>query len=111
MKLLLDANLSWRLIKELAETFPDCKHVDKIGLSIPAKDIEIWNWAKKEKHAIITNDEDFLKLVIQKNYPPKIILLRTGNQSTKNIKEILIKNKLKIHNLIESPHVGILEIY
>ena len=41
MKLLLDANLSWRMIVNLKQHFEDCFHVDKIGLNIPAKDIEI----------------------------------------------------------------------
>jgi predicted nuclease of predicted toxin-antitoxin system len=40
MKLLLDANLSRRLTKQLADFFQDVAHVDNIGLKIPAKDIE-----------------------------------------------------------------------
>jgi len=43
MKLLLDANLSYRLVKKLAYTFPDCSDVTKTGLPIPAEDIAICN--------------------------------------------------------------------
>ncbi len=42
MKLLLDANVSWRLADRLKSHFEECLHVDYIGLNIPAKDIEIY---------------------------------------------------------------------
>jgi predicted nuclease of predicted toxin-antitoxin system len=45
MKLLLDANISWRLCSELQSHFEDCFHVDHIGLKIPASDNEIWKYA------------------------------------------------------------------
>lgn len=41
MKLLLDANVSWRLLIKLKPYFGDCVHVDHIGLKVPASDIEI----------------------------------------------------------------------
>ena len=85
MNLLLDANLSWRLVKMLSADYHSCQHVDNIGLSIPAKDWDIWKWAKAKNYMIITNDEDFLNLLMQKGFPPKIILLHTGNQSTQQV--------------------------
>ena len=45
MKLLLDANISWRLVAKLKIYFDDCLHVDHIGLTVPAKDAEIWAYA------------------------------------------------------------------
>lgn len=42
MKLLLDANLSWRLTIKLKGHFQDCFHVDKIGLNNPPTDNQIW---------------------------------------------------------------------
>lgn len=42
MKLLLDANLCWRLVEKPKPDFEDCRHVDKIiDLPQPAKDREI----------------------------------------------------------------------
>ncbi len=46
MKLLLDANISWRLTTVLKEHFTECLHVDYVGLSSPPKDIDIWRFAK-----------------------------------------------------------------
>lgn len=44
MKLLFDANVSWKLTRMLADEFPGCLHVDLVGLPIPPKDLEIWNY-------------------------------------------------------------------
>ena len=47
MKLLLDANISWRLGSILKEHYDECVHVDNIQeLVFPAKDAEIWQYAK-----------------------------------------------------------------
>ena len=111
MKILIDANLSWRLVKLLIPTFPSIIHVERTGLPIPADDAMIWEWAKANDYIIVTNDEDFLNLSIQKGHPPKVILLRMGNQSTKNIARILLKHKADIEFVTADPNHGILEIY
>lgn len=86
-------------------------HVDYIGLIIPAKDKEIWDYALKNDLIIITNDDDFLNLVNVKGFPPKVILLRTGNQSNKYIEQLLIKHKTDIEALHNSVDIGLLEIF
>lgn len=111
MRLLLDANLSWRLANKLKEHFAHCIHVDDTGLSIPAKDSEIWNYALREKFTIVTNDEDFLNFINVNGFPPKVILLRTGNQSSKYVEALLIKHKETIATLIASEEYGLLEIF
>jgi len=109
-KLLLDANLSWRSIKSLQEHFEACYHADSIGLKVPAKDIEIWDYAKGNNLIIITNDEDFFNLLMIKGFPPKIILLKTGNQNRKKVEEVLICAKEQIEQLLLSSELGLLEI-
>ena len=111
MKLLLDANLSWRLVKNLKLYFEECTHVDNIGLSVPAKDIEIWNYALVNNFVIVTNDEDFLNFLNINGYPPKIVLLKTGNQSNDYILELLIKRAEDINALDISSEYGVLELY
>lgn len=111
MKLLLDANISWRLSTKLKSYFDDCLHVDHIGLKVPASDIEIWKYALMNKLTIITNDDDFINLVDLKGYPPKIILLRTGNQSNLYIEKVLIKHKSDIQSFCENEDIGLLEIF
>jgi len=108
--LLLDANLSWRSVATLKTHFDGCYHVEDTELPIPAKDTEIWNYARKHKMLIVTNDEDFLRLLIFKGFPPKVLLLRTGNQSRRFIEQILIDKKDQIKIFVESSEYGILEL-
>ena len=110
MKILLDANLSWRLVNPLKKHFEDILHIETIGLSQPAKDSEIWNYARNENLIIITNDDDFYKLSILKGFPPKVVIIRTGNQSNNYILNLLIKYKDEIQQLYNSTDYGILEI-
>ncbi len=86
MKLLLDANLSWRLVKLLKEHFKEVLHVKDTSLPYPSSDISIWNYALANNFCIVTNDEDFLHLLLQKGFPPEIILLKTGNKTTSTYK-------------------------
>ena len=110
MKLLLDANISWRLANTLKLYFDDCKHVDHIELAVPASDIDIWEYALKNNMLIVTNDEDFLNLINLKGFPPKVILLRTGNQSNLYIEALLIKHINDIQLRDNTSEVGLLEI-
>ena len=110
MKLLLDANISWKLIKILEPEFGECAHVDLIGLKIPAKDEHIWNYALDNGYIIVTKDDDFLNLLELKGFPPKVVLIKTGNNSSKILADILIDSKLQIEDLGKNNY-GLLEIY
>ena len=109
MKLLLDANISWRLTAVLAEHFGDCVHVNKTELPKPAKDTEIWNYAIANGYTIITQDSDFLHLFETNGFPPKVILLRVGNIDRKTTEKILLQAKSSIADL-ENGDYGLLEI-
>jgi predicted nuclease of predicted toxin-antitoxin system len=110
MKLLLDANLSWRMVAVLKQQFDDCFHVDSIGVDVPARDSEIWDYARKNNLIIVTNDEDFIDFMNVKGFPPKVILLKTGNQSRLFITNLLISRKNEILVFSTSSEVGLLEI-
>ncbi len=111
MQLLLDANVSRRLITKLQFHFDNCFHVDHVGLNVPAKDVEIWNYALANDLIIITNDDDFLNLANHKGFPPKVVLLRTGNQSSNYLTTLLINHVNDISDLYNSLEYGFLEIY
>ncbi len=97
MKLLFDQNISFRLIKRILDFFPDAKQLRELGLE-NSSDVEIFEFAKKNDFAIVTFDSDFCDLNILRGFPPKIIWIRTGNTTTKNL-ETILKNK---HTLIKS---------
>jgi predicted nuclease of predicted toxin-antitoxin system len=109
MKLLLDANLSWRLTVVLSEHFGECVHVNKTELPKPAKDTEIWNYAASNGYTIVTQDSDFLHLFEAQGSPPKIVLLRVGNIDRKTAEKILLQEKSSIIDLGNSDY-GLLEI-
>lgn len=111
MKLLLDANISWRLIIKFKVYFQDCFHVDNIGLAVPSKDIDIWNFALSNNLIIVTNDEDFLNLSNLKGFPPKVVLLKIGNQSSAFIEAAILNRISYIQSLYDSNEHGLLEIY
>ncbi|HMR84378.1 MAG TPA: DUF5615 family PIN-like protein [Niabella sp.] len=110
MKLLLDANISWKLCSRLSGVFGECHHVDLIGLKVPARDIEIWQYALENGLNIVTNDEDFLNLSNLKGFPPKVILIKTGNQSSEQVYNLLKRRTQDIHSLIHSNDIGVLEL-
>jgi predicted nuclease of predicted toxin-antitoxin system len=109
MKLLLDANLSWRLTTTLAASFGDCAHVDYIGIEVPAKDIEIWNFARKNNSIIVTQDSDFCNLLTIYGFPPKVVLLKRGNTDRKSVLSLLLTCQLFIEDL-DKNNYGLLEI-
>ncbi len=58
MKLLFDQNLSRKLVKQLADLFPDSSHVQFHDMP-EADDAEIWEFAKVQEFCIVTQDTDF----------------------------------------------------
>ena len=109
MKLLLDANLSWRLCPLLSAVYGECVHVNKTELPKPAKDTEIWNYAAQNGYYIVTQDSDFLHLLETRGYPPKVILVRTGNISIQEAGAILVRARASIEDLDRTAY-GLLEI-
>ncbi|MEO6190322.1 MAG: DUF5615 family PIN-like protein [Saprospiraceae bacterium] len=63
MKLLIDANISWRLKEILSDYFLDCAHVESCGLNYSESDIEIWKFVAKNEFFILTNNYNFINLV------------------------------------------------
>ena len=111
MNLLLDANISWRLVNILSELFGDIVHVDHIGLPLPPSDIDIWEYAHHHNLIIVTKDDDFLDLVNLKGFPPKVLLLKVGNLSSVALSKVISEHVSEINELWQSEDYGVLEIY
>ena len=58
MKLLFDENLSPKLVRQLADLFPDSAHVEERGLEA-SDDRQIWEHAALEGYCIVSEDLDF----------------------------------------------------
>ncbi|KOH45158.1 DUF5615 family PIN-like protein [Sunxiuqinia dokdonensis] len=101
MRLLFDQNISFRITKKLTVLFPECRHVSDCGL-MNCEDHEIWEYAQKNDYSIVTFDSDFYDISVIDGHPPKIIWIRIGNLTTKDIVQLLTKNKAVIDKFIDS---------
>ena len=88
MRLLLDQNLSPRLLPALADLFPDSTHVREVGLKAAA-DHAVWQYAAQHGFAIVSKDADFHERSFLLGQPPKVIWIRRGNCSTDEVAAIL----------------------
>jgi predicted nuclease of predicted toxin-antitoxin system len=95
LKLLVDENLPPRIIRDLADLFPDSMHVGSAGLSA-TPDADIWQFAKEQEYTFLTKDKDFANLSIVWGAPPKVILLQTGNCSVDDVITLLRTNAIRI---------------
>ena len=91
MKLLLDENLSDRIINKIIDLYPDSQHVKTLGL-LNTDDSLIWEFAKFNGFVIVSKDSDFHQRSLLYSHPPKFIYLRIGNSPTSKIVEILRNN-------------------
>lgn len=109
MKLLLDQNLSRRLLPDLEIFFPGSTQVALCGLDT-AFDLAIWDFARNHGFTIVTKDADFLELAVFKGWPPKVLRLNMGNVSNALIKVALIKHAEAIREFLQDSREGALEI-
>ena len=110
MKLLFDQNISYRLVKKIDKLYPNSKQVKEVHLENKS-DSQIFDFAKINSFTIVTFDADFFDLSNLKGFPPKIIWIRTGNISTKNLEKVFIQKKETILEFLKSVDFGCLEIY
>ncbi|ADI13846.1 DUF5615 family PIN-like protein [Truepera radiovictrix] len=88
MKLLLDQNLSYRLIHSLEDLFRDAVHVRDVGLK-DADDTAVWEYAKQHGFTIVSKDADFHQRSFLLGHPPKVVWVRLGNCSTSDVERLL----------------------
>lgn len=110
MKLLLDQNLSFRLLEKLEPIYPGSTQVRIVGLD-KADDITIWNYAREQGFVIVTNDSDFHEFSLVYGNPPKIIWLKCGNKPKWYVLGLLLNNQEQIENFFEDAESSCLEIY
>lgn len=110
MKFLFDQNLSPKLAVLFSKSFKESKHLHDFSLD-GANESVAWEFAKKEGFSIVIKDNDFNNLVAFFGFPPKVIWIRRGNCSTKDIEELITANIEKIKAFISDTSNGILTFY
>lgn len=110
MRLLLDQNISHKILKYLPEQhYTGSTSVKGEGL-INTPDREIWEFAKKQGYTIVTQDSDFNDLNSLFGFPPKVIWIRTGNLRTEQIVKVLVEYYTEIESFLENSRFGCFEI-
>jgi predicted nuclease of predicted toxin-antitoxin system len=109
MKLLLDENLSRRLVPFLQKDFPGSTQVALLGLE-QASDLVIWHHAKNNDFVMVTRDADFEELSSVHGMPPQVIWLRTPNQSKSAVLNLLLNNREAIDNALDNDKVACIEL-
>jgi predicted nuclease of predicted toxin-antitoxin system len=88
VRLLLDQNLSYRLVRSLSDVFPNSLHVHDVGLA-RADDDAVWAYALDHDLIIVSKDSDFRQRSFLQGAPPKVVWIRRGNCSTQEIDGLL----------------------
>ena len=107
MKLLLDNNLSVKLINRLRDLC-EVSHTSRHNLSNYGDGL-LWSFASEHGYTIVTRDSDFAALVVRFGYPPRVIWLRLGGCTTSQIEQCL-RNHFEIIRDFHSGEKGFLEI-
>lgn len=107
MKLLLDENLSDRIVPQILDLYPDSSHVKSHGL-IHTDDLLIWSFAQEHGYTIVSKDSDFHQRSLVFGHPPKFVYLRAGNGPTSRITQLLRSNFVLLAAFDSDPGTSIL---
>jgi len=109
VKLLLDENISRRIVPALQVAYPGTTQVVLAGLEA-ADDRALWAFAKTGGYVVLTKDDDFVELQSVLGYPPKMILLALGNCTNRQVTEALLRSRTDIEAALSRPDTGFVEI-
>ena len=109
MKLLFDENLSHKLVRLLADLFPDSILVREVGLKA-ADDPIVWEYAKNNDLMIVSKDSDMHQRSFVFGYPPKVVWVRLGNCSTSDVETLLRSQFAAIKAFYEDDYASFLSL-
>jgi len=108
MRILLDQNLSPKLIRRLADVLPGLESVYDHNL-IEASDPFIFKWARESAFAgIISADRDLVVLAEQLGPPPKVIRIEQCDYPSAVVEQLLRRELIRIRTFLESDRAALL---
>lgn len=110
MRLLLDENLSHRLVARLADAYPGSAHVRDVGLAT-ADDAAVWEHARAHGFTVVSRDSDFHDLAVLRGPPPRLVWIRRGNCSTRDLEAILRRHRADVERFGADPTAAVLVLY
>jgi predicted nuclease of predicted toxin-antitoxin system len=109
VKLLLDENLSRRLVAALQDVYPGTTHVEFVGLD-GAADLAICDYAATHGFVMVTKDVDYDQIIALRNFNPKLIRLTLGNTSNAATLHALRSAAPEITAALNNPNRGMVEL-
>ena len=110
MKLLLDENLSRRIIPFIQQAYPGSSQVALLGLE-SASDQQVWDFAKQNDYVIVSKDSDFYDLGLLQGTPPQVIWIKSGNSNKTAITQLLLSNQARICSLLLEENLACVELF
>jgi predicted nuclease of predicted toxin-antitoxin system len=109
VRLLFDENVAPRLVRDLADVFPDSAHVRDLNLQA-ASDQEVWVRASAGRLVIVTKDDDFRQRSFLHGHPPKVIWVRLGNCRTADVAVLLRAREAEVRAFVADPQLALLAL-
>ena len=109
VKLLLDENLSHRLVPILQVAFPGTAHAVAEGLS-GADDLRVWRHARDNGFVLVSKDDDFIGLAARHGPPLSVIRLSIGNSSNAAVHGLLVEQRAALEATLEDRNVALIEL-
>ena len=97
LKFIIDTQLPYTLVRKLKALGANAIHTTYFPDGHLLDDIKIIEIAIEQERIVITKDSDFQDKFLLKGAPPKILLLKLGNISNKN----LFKSIESVYTMIE----------
>ena len=107
MKLLLDENLSRRLVRRIEDLFPGSRHVSSEGL-MQSADTYVWKYAGQNGFVILSADSDFYEFAITIGPPLKVVWLKGCNYPTGTVENLLRREAIRIAEFEMDPEQAVL---
>lgn len=110
MKLLLDNNLSHKLVGLLQTVYPSMGHLRDLDMR-ETPDETVWEYARLHDCCLVTKDSDYNDMLSARGFPPKVIWLHVGNCTTATIAALMTNQHTLITHFLQDDQFGLLELW
>ena len=109
MKLLLDENLSRRLVPALQTRFAGSSQVALLGLE-RATDAQLCDYAAQHDFVLCSKDDDFHRMVAARGYRPQWVHVALGNASNEAVLAALLSAADRLESALTVSRMGVVII-
>jgi len=105
MKLLIDQNISHKIIDSISDIYPKSIHVTELTLT-EGSDLEIWEFALVNDFVFLTTDPETCNRNVISEQSPKIICIQSEVITTTKVEWTLRVNQESIEQFINNSDIS-----